>query len=308
MNVRLGTRGSRLALVQCEQVAAALRAHGARVEVVVIRTSGDRLAQVALADFGGKALFVKEIEEALLASQVDVGVHSLKDMPAALPAGLVLAAFPAREDPADVLLTRGPGGWDGLPRGARVGTSSLRRQALVLARRPDLRPEPIRGNVETRIEKLGAGACDATILAAAGLRRLGLAPPHLTALPVEEFVPAVGQGILAVEAREADREVLELLRRLDDTRSRSEAVAERAFLERLGADCHTPVAGHARHDGSALTLTGVVASLDGMTVVRSQATGEPRKAEQLGASVAEELLAKGAKALLDASRGRSGGD
>jgi hydroxymethylbilane synthase len=303
MNVRLGTRGSRLALVQCEQVAAALRAHGARVEVVVIRTSGDRLAQVALADFGGKALFVKEIEEALLAGQVDVGVHSLKDMPAALPAGLVLAAFPAREDPADVLLTRGPGGWDGLPRGARVGTSSLRRQALVLARRPDLRPEPIRGNVETRIEKLGAGACDATILAAAGLRRLGLAPPHLTALPVEEFVPAVGQGILAVEAREADREVLELLRRLDDTRSRSEAVAERAFLERLGADCHTPVAGHARHDGSALTVTGVVASLDGMTVVRSQATGEPRKAEQLGASVAEELLAKGAKALLDASRG-----
>jgi hydroxymethylbilane synthase len=303
MNVRLGTRGSRLALVQCEQVAAALRAHGARVEVVVIRTSGDRLAQVALADFGGKALFVKEIEEALLASQVDVGVHSLKDMPAALPAGLVLAAFPAREDPADVLLTRGPGGWDGLPRGARVGTSSLRRQALVLARRPDLRPEPIRGNVETRIEKLGVGACDATILAAAGLRRLGLAPPHLTALPVEEFVPAVGQGILAVEAREADREVLELLQRLDDTRSRSEAVAERAFLERLGADCHTPVAGHARHDGSALTLTGVVASLDGMTVVRSQATGEPRKAEQLGASVAEELLAKGAKALLDASRG-----
>jgi hydroxymethylbilane synthase len=302
MNVRLGTRGSRPALVQCEQVAAALRAHGARVEVVVIRTSGDRLAQVALADFGGKALFVKEIEEALLASQVDVGVHSLKDMPAALPAGLVLAAFPAREDPADVLLTRGPGGWDGLPRGARVGTSSLRRRALVLARRPDLRPEPIRGNVETRIEKLGAGACDATILAAAGLRRLGLAPPHLTALPVEEFVPAVGQGILAVEAREADREVLELLRRLDDTRSRSEAVAERAFLERLGADCHTPVAGHARHDGSALTLTGVVASLDGLTVVRSQATGEPRKAEQLGASVAGELLAKGAKALLDASR------
>jgi hydroxymethylbilane synthase len=303
MNVRLGTRGSRLALVQCEQVAAALRGHGARVEVVVIRTSGDRLAQVALADFGGKALFVKEIEEALLAGQIDVGVHSLKDMPAALPAGLVLAAFPAREDPADVLLTRGPGGWDGLPRGARVGTSSLRRRALVLARRPDLRPEPIRGNVETRIEKLGAGACDATILAAAGLRRLGLAPPYLTALPVEEFVPAVGQGILAVEAREADREVLELLGRLDDTRSRSEAVAERAFLERLGADCHTPVAGHACHDGLQLTLTGVVASLDGMTVVRSQATGAPGQAEQLGASVAGELLAKGAKALLDASRG-----
>jgi hydroxymethylbilane synthase len=267
---------------------------------VVIRTSGDRLAQVALADFGGKALFVKEIEEALLAGQVDVGVHSLKDMPAALPAGLTLAAFPAREDPADVLLTRGPGGWDGLPRGARVGTSSLRRRALVLARRPDLRPEPIRGNVETRIEKLRAGACDATILAAAGLRRLGLDPSHSTPLPVDEFVPAVGQGILAVEAREADREVLELLGRLDDTRSRSEALAERAFLDGLGADCHTPVAGHARHDGAALTLTGVVASLDGATVLRWQASGEPREAGRLGRAVAEELLARGAKALLEA--------
>lgn len=300
MNVRLGTRGSRLALIQCEQVAAGLRAHGARAEIVVIRTSGDRLAQVALADFGGKALFVKEIEEALLAGQVDVGVHSLKDMPAALPAGLTLAAFPAREDPADVLLTRGPGGWDGLPRGARVGTSSLRRRALVLARRPDLRPEPIRGNVETRIEKLHAGACDATILAAAGLRRLGLDPPHCTPLPVDEFVPAVGQGILALEAREADREVLELLKRLDDTRSRSEALAERAFLDRLGADCHTPVAGHARHGGAALTLTGVVASLDGATVLRWQASGGLSEAERLGTAVAEELLARGAKALLDA--------
>jgi hydroxymethylbilane synthase len=300
MNVRLGTRGSRLALIQCEQVAAGLRAHGARAEIVVIRTSGDRLAQVALADFGGKALFVKEIEEALLVGQVDIGVHSLKDMPAALPAGLTLAAFPAREDPADVLLTRGPGGWDGLPRGARVGTSSLRRRALVLARRPDLRPEPIRGNVETRIEKLGAGACDATILAAAGLRRLGLDPPHCTPLPVDEFVPAVGQGILAVEAREADREVLELLKRLDDTRSRSEALAERAFLDRLGADCHTPVAGHARHDGAALVLSGVVASLDGATILRWQASGGPREAERLGTAVAEELLARGAKALLDA--------
>jgi hydroxymethylbilane synthase len=303
MNVRLGTRGSRLALVQCEQVAAALRAHGARVEIVVIRTSGDRLAQVALADFGGKALFVKEIEEALLSGQVDVGVHSLKDMPASLPAGLVLAAFPTREDPADVLLTRGPGGWAGLPPGARVGTSSLRRRALVLARRPDLRAEPIRGNVETRIEKLTAGACDATVLAAAGLRRLGLEPPNLTKLPVEEFVPAVGQGVLAIEAREADRELLELLRRLDDTRSRSEALAERTFLDRLGADCHTPVAGHARHDGPALILTGVVASLDGLTVLRSQASGAAGEAAGLGATVAEELLARGAKALLDASHG-----
>jgi hydroxymethylbilane synthase len=303
MKLRLGTRGSRLALAQCEEVADALRATGADVEIVVIKTSGDRLAQVALADFGGKALFVKEIEEALLGGQVDVGVHSLKDMPAALPAGLTLGAYPPREDPGDVLLTRAPGGWDALPAGAAVGTSSLRRRALVLARRPDLRTKPIRGNVETRVDKLAAGAYDAIVLASAGLRRLGVDPPHVTPLDVGEFVPAVGQGILAVEAREADREVLELLRRLDDTRSRSEALAERAFLSRLGADCHTPVAGHAQSDGSALTLTGVVASLDGTTMLRAGATGPSREAERLGVALADELLAKGAKALLDASHG-----
>lgn len=303
MKLRLGTRGSRLALVQCEEVADALRATGADVEIVVIKTSGDRLAEIALADFGGKALFVKEIEEALLGGQVDVGVHSLKDMPAALPAGLTLGAYPPREDPGDVLLTRAPGGWDALPAGAAVGTSSLRRRALVLARRPDLRTKPIRGNVETRVDKLAAGAYDAIVLASAGLRRLGVDPPHVTPLDVGEFVPAVGQGILAVEAREADREVLELLRRLDDTRSRSEALAERAFLSRLGADCHTPVAGHAQTDGSALTLTGVVASLDGTTMLRAGATGPSREAERLGVALADELLAKGAKALLDASHG-----
>ncbi|HZP38311.1 MAG TPA: hydroxymethylbilane synthase [Methylomirabilota bacterium] len=303
MRVRLGTRGSRLALVQCEQVAAALRAHGARPETVVIRTTGDRLAHAALADFGGKALFVKEIEEALLAGRIDVGVHSLKDMPGVLPAGLVLAAFPAREDPADVLLSRSPGGWDALPARARVGTSSPRRRALILARRADLRPEPIRGNVETRIGKLAAGEYDATVLAAAGLRRLGLAPEHLTPLPVDEFVPAVGQGILAVEAREADRELLELLGRLDDTRSRSEALAERALLRRLGADCHTPVAGHARHEGAMLVVTGVVASVDGGTVLRARVAGAPAEAVGLGTAAAEELIAQGARALLDASHG-----
>ncbi len=303
MKVRLGTRGSRLALVQCEQIAAALRAFGAQPETVVIRTSGDRLAQAALADFGGKALFVKEIEEALLAGRIDAGVHSLKDMPGVLPGGLALAAFPAREDPADVLLSRGPGGWGALPPRARVGTSSPRRRALTLARRPDLRPEPIRGNVETRIGKLAAGEYDATILAAAGLRRLGLTPGHLTPLPVEEFVPAVGQGILAVEAREADRELLELLGRLDDTRSRSEALAERALLRGLGADCHTPVAGHARHERDALVVTGIVASLDGRTVLRARVDGAPAEAAGLGAAVAEKLMAQGAKALLDASHG-----
>jgi hydroxymethylbilane synthase len=301
MKLRIGTRGSRLALVQAEEVAAALRADGASVEVEVIKTSGDRLAQVALADFGGKALFVKEIEEALLTRRVDVGVHSLKDMPTALPAGLLLAAFPRREDPRDVLLTRSAGGWDSLPAGARVGTSSLRRRAMVLARRADLRAEPIRGNVETRLEKLHDGAYDALIIAAAGLKRLGIHPPAATILEVDEFVPAVGQGILAVEAREADREVLEFLHRLDDTRGRSEALAERAFLARLGADCHTPVAAHARLDRGQLRVIGLVASVDGQTMLRAAAIGSAAAAATLGTAVADDLLAKGAKALLDAS-------
>lgn len=303
MKIRLGTRGSRLAVVQGERVAASLRARGAEVELVVIRTSGDRLAQVALADFGGKALFVKEIEEALLAGQVDVGVHSLKDMPSELPDALTLGAFPLREDPGDVLLGRRDGGWDALPPGAVVGTSSPRRRAMVLSRRPDLRTEPIRGNVETRLEKLRAGAYDALIMAAAGLKRLELRPPHRTPLDPTEFVPAVGQGVLAVEARQADRELLELLRGVDDTRTRLAALAERAFLARLGAGCHTPVAAHARLDGDALLLTGMVSSPDGATMLRATIEGPGATGERLGVVLADELLAKGAKAVLDASRG-----
>jgi hydroxymethylbilane synthase len=303
VTLRVGTRGSRLAVVQASWVADALRRLGAEVELVPIKTSGDRLAQVALADFGGKALFVKEIEEALLAHRVDVGVHSLKDMPAALPAGLVLAAFPPREDARDVLITRGGGGLDALPRGARVGTSSLRRRILLLARRPDLAIEPIRGNVETRLAKLDRGEYDALVMAGAGLKRLGVVPAHSWLLQTEEFLPAVGQGILGVEARQADREMLELLRRLDDTRTRMQAVAERSFLLALGAGCHTPVAGYARLEGDALTISGLVASLDGATVLQSSVSGPGAAAEALGRKLADELLARGAGPLLEASGG-----
>lgn len=302
MRIRLGTRGSRLAVVQSEAVAASLRARGAEVEIVVIRTSGDRLAQVALADFGGKALFVKEIEEALLAGQVDVGVHSLKDMPSELPDALTLGAFPPREDPGDVLLGRREGGWEALPAGAVVGTSSPRRRAMVLAWRPDLRTEPIRGNVDTRLEKLRGGAYDALIMAAAGLRRLGLSPTYSTPLDPTDFVPAVGQGVLAVEARQADRELLELLRGVDDTRTRLAALAERAFLARLEAGCHTPVAAYGRLDDATLVLTGVVSSPDGATMLRATIEGPAATGERLGVALADELLAKGAKAVLDASR------
>ncbi len=300
MRLRLGTRGSRLAVAQSGQVADALRARGAEIEMVVIRTSGDRLADVALADFGGKALFVREIEEALLDGRVDAGVHSLKDMPAVLPDGLRLAAYPPREDPRDVLLTRSGGGLDELPRGARVATSSLRRRALLLTRRPDLSIEPIRGNVDTRLRKLDEGLCDGLVMARAGLERLGLKPKHAQPLPVEEFLPAVGQGILGLEARTADGEVLEALRGVDHAGTRMQALAERAFLRRLGAGCHTPVAGHARIDGDAISIAGLVASLDGATVLSGEVSGPGSQAEELGERLAAELLARGARALLDA--------
>jgi hydroxymethylbilane synthase len=305
VRLRLGTRGSRLALAQATSVADGLAVLGVETEVVVIRTSGDRLAQVALADFGGKALFVKEIEEALIEHRIDVGVHSLKDVPGIVPSGLCLAAFPRREDPRDSLVTRDKGSLRDVPHGATVGTSSLRRRILLLSSRPDLRVEPIRGNVETRLSKLASGTYDALVLAQAGLDRLGLQPAHAIALPVDEFVPAVGQGILGIEMREDATEARELVSRLDDVRTRIEALAERAFLGRLGAGCHTPVAGHAHLDGEALTVTGLVASLDGSTVLRSSIGGLPSSAESLGEKLAEELLARGAGALLESGGGRA---
>lgn len=298
MRVRLGTRGSPLALAQVDSVAGLLRGRGAEVEVVPIRTSGDRLAHVALADLGGKALFVKEIEDALLQDRIDAGVHSLKDLPGALPPGLTVGAYPQREDPADVLVTREPGGLDRLPAGARVGTSSPRRRALLAQVRPDLIAEPIRGNVDTRLRKLQEGLYDALLLARAGLTRLGLAPAHLEALPVDTFVPAVGQGTLAIETRESDREMLELLQAVDDTVARTAAAAERAFLARLGAGCHTAVAGHARIDRDSLTLTAVVASPDGRAFLRTRRDGPAAAAAEIGVRVAEELLARGARQIL----------
>jgi hydroxymethylbilane synthase len=303
VRLRLGSRGSRLALAQTAEVAAELRRQGVEIDIAVIKTSGDHLAEVALADFGGKALFVKEIEEALLGMRVDAGIHSLKDMPALLPDGLVLAAYPMREDPRDVLVTRDGAGLDELRPGARVGTSSLRRRALLLHRRPDLRAEVIRGNVDTRLRKLDEGQYDAIVVAQAGLERLGLRPSHAVPMPAEEFLPAVGQGILGVEARAGDAEVLEVLRTVDHTETRMAALAERAFLTRLGAGCHTPVAGFARLEGDTVSLAGLVASPDGKTVIRGSADGPAARAEATGRRLAEDLLARGAAELLDAHPG-----
>ncbi|HEV8142716.1 MAG TPA: hydroxymethylbilane synthase [Methylomirabilota bacterium] len=292
--IRIGTRASTLALAQATSVATALRAQGHESEIVPMRTEGDRLATARLAAVGGKGLFVREIEDALLAGSIDVAVHSLKDLPAELPDGLTLAAFPTREDPRDVVVTRRHGGIAGLPAGAVVGTSSPRRRALLLAARPDLAVEPLRGNVDTRLRKLETGACDGVVLAAAGLRRLGVTPPHAELLAVDAFVPAVGQGVLGLEARTDDERVRASLARLDDRATRACALAERAFLARLGASCVTPIAGHASIEGGTLVMLALVVSEDGQRILRQHGTALPAEAVALGCRLADALLDQGA--------------
>jgi hydroxymethylbilane synthase len=293
--IRVGTRGSVLALAQARSVADAL--DGEQVEIVPLRTEGDRLADARLAVLGGKGLFVREIEEALLRGEIDLAVHSLKDLPAESPAGLRLAAFPRREDARDVLVGRQPVTVATLPPRARIGTSSPRRRALLLAERPDLTVEPIRGNVDTRLRKLEAEGWDAIVLAAAGLRRLGLAPAHGQALDPEVFVPAVGQGIIAVESRAGDAKTQAALARIDDAATRACALAERAYLSRLGASCNTPMAAHARLQGGALRMAAVVASEDGRQLLRAGGSAAPGDAEKLGRDLADELLTRGAAAI-----------
>jgi hydroxymethylbilane synthase len=295
--MRIGTRASTLAQAQARLVARRLAAAGRTVEIVPLRTEGDRLAEARLAGVGGKGLFVREIEQALLEARIDVAVHSLKDLPARIPDGLVLAAFPEREDPRDVLVARAPGGLDALGPGATLGTSSPRRRALALALRPDLAVEPIRGNVDTRLRKLEEGAFDAIVLAAAGLRRLGLTPPHAVTLPIDVWVPAVGQGILGVEARAADGAACAALAALDHPPTRAAALAERAYLARLGASCVTPMAAHARLADDRLVLDAMVASEDGREILRGRLEGAAAEAETLGRRLAETLLGRGAAAV-----------
>ena len=308
MKIRIGTRSSTLALAQARAVGAGLEAGGATVDIVAMRTEGDRRIGARLAEVGGKGLFVREIEEALIGGRIDVAVHSLKDVPADLPDGLGLAAFPAREDPRDVLVTADGAGLDGLPAGATIGTSSLRRRALLLAARPDLVVEPLRGNVDTRLAKLAAGECDGIVLAAAGLRRLALTPAHVHALSVETFVPAVGQGILAVEVRTADAAIRRAVEGLDHADTRACALAERSYLRRLGASCNTPMAAHAILDRSGerprLRMMALVASEDGRRILRADAAGAPADAADVGRGLAELLLDRGAEAVtaLDPSR------
>jgi hydroxymethylbilane synthase len=303
MRIRIATRKSPLAVWQAEHVGSLLRAQhaGAEIELVELMTKGDKILDQALSKVGGKDLFVKEIEEALLDGRADVAVHSLKDMPTVLPEGLVIGAFPEREDPRDALVSLQGYTIATLPHGAKVATSSLRRQAQLLRRRPDLSISPIRGNVQTRLRKLAEHGFDATVLALAGLVRLGLANVVSEVLEPEVSLPAIGQGILAVETRAGERA---LVAGLDDPRSRTAATAERGFLHRLRGGCQVPIAAFARVGEAALSLRGLVASLDGAVVFEDVIEGPNAEAETLGARLADRLLERGAGRVLDALAGR----
>ena len=294
--LRIGTRGSPLALAQARQVRARLaQAHGLdpeRIALEVIRTTGDRVRDRPLAEVGGKGLFTKEIEEALAAGAVDLAVHSAKDMPTVLPDGLIIAATLPREDPRDVFISRKATTLHDLPAGASVGTASLRRQALVKRLRRDLNVVPFRGNVETRLRKLDAGEVDATLLALAGLKRLGLAAAATSILSVDEFLPAVGQGIIAIETRVADTRVHELLGAINDRDSAAALICERAFLAVLEGSCRTPIAGHAAISGGRLEFRGLIAKPDGSAHLDSARAGALADAARLGAEAGSELRSR----------------
>jgi hydroxymethylbilane synthase len=291
--LRIGTRGSPLALAQAGMVRDRLAAaHGLapdRIEIRTIRTTGDTIRDRPLTEAGGKGLFTKEIEEALAGGAIDLAVHSAKDMPTMLPAGLIIAAVLPREDPRDVFISRKAGTLRALPQGAVVGTASLRRQALVRRLRPDLAVVPLRGNVETRLRKLDAGDVDATLLALAGLKRLGLADAATELLAADDFIPAVGQGIIAIEARENDTGTRTRLAAIDHADSMTVLIAERAFLAELDGSCRTPIAGHAVIAGGRLHFNGLIAKPDGSTCLLAERDGAASDAAGLGADAGREL-------------------
>ena len=296
--LRLGTRGSRLAMAQSNWVKERIEAKGLKVEIVPIKTLGDKILDVPLSRVGGKGLFVKEIEEALLRGDIDLAVHSMKDVPAELPEGLGLVVFPKREDPRDALISRGDLNIGDLPKGARVGTSSLRRSAQLLNLRNDLSIVSLRGNVDTRLRRLRDGGLDAIVLACAGLRRLGYADIISYGLEWEYFLPAAGQGALGLEAREDDGPTIEAIAFLNDSTTELVVRAERAFLKELEGGCQVPIACHAELDGDLIRIAGMVSELDGSRVVRDQIKAGKSAPEAGGVELAERLKAMGALEIL----------
>lgn len=305
--VRIGTRGSALAVVQAERVAAEVRRRYSELAPVLvkIKTSGDKFAQIPLSRVGGKGLFIKEIEEALQAEQVDLAVHSMKDVPTEIAAGLTIAAILEREDPSDALISRRGIKLDALPAGARIGTSSLRRQAQLLRYRPDLTVIPLRGNLDTRLGKLGSEGLDALVVATAGVNRLGRQEEITEILPAEISLPAVGQGALGLEIRATDQKMHDLVGPMSHRPSVLTIGAERAFLARLGGGCQVPIAAHAELNGDQLRLKALVAAPDGTVMVRGEREGPSILAEGIGIGLAEDLLRRGADRILQELSGIS---
>ena len=294
--LRIGSRGSQLALWQANHVAGLLREHGHTVEIEVIKTTGDKITEVALAKVGTKGMFTKEIEEALAEKRVDLAVHSLKDVPTDLAQEFELAAIMKREDPRDAFISVKFSSLEDLPRGAKVGTSSLRRQCQLKAMRPDLEVFPVRGNVDTRLRKLESGEYDAIILAAAGVQRLGLEKHVRSRISADVMCPAVGQGALAIESRRADAHTHALLAFLNDADTRAAIECERALLGSLGGGCQVPIGAYAEKRAGRLYLRAMVGRPDGSLILREQADGD--SAEKLGREVAQTLLWRGGDKIL----------
>jgi len=305
--IRLGSRGSTLALWQAEHVREQVeRRTGRSVEITRIKTTGDVILDVPLSKVGGKGLFVKEIEEAMLSGRIDFAVHSMKDVPTDLPAGLEISCITRREDPRDAFLSVRYERFEDLPAGARVGTSSLRRQTQLLGLRPDLSIDQLRGNLDSRIRKMEEGKYDAILLAAAGLLRLGWDAKIRQYIPVDVSVPAIGQGALGIEIRSGDERTREALAFLDDRETSLAVRAERGFLKRLEGGCQVPIAAHGTVIGDTVTLSGLIGKPDGSRILRGSRGGSVSDPGAIGVALAEELLARGGREILDEVYRQSG--
>jgi hydroxymethylbilane synthase len=300
--LKIGTRGSKLALWQANWVKSSLEAKHplCSIELEIIKTKGDKILDVPLAKVGGKGLFVKEIEEALLDGRIDIAVHSMKDMPGEIPEGLCIGAIPKRETPQDVLISKDKTPFSKLGPGARIGTSSLRRKAQLLHARPDLVVLPLRGNLDTRLKKLETENIDAIVLAAAGVKRLGLEKRITEYLDENIMLPAVGQGALCIEIRENDTEVDAIVTALEHPQTRMVILGERAFLNRLEGGCQVPIAAYGQIDENLLTLSGLVATVDGKNLFKENITGPEDSSESIGIELAERLISMGAEKIIQA--------
>jgi len=298
--IKIGTRGSKLALWQANWVKSVLEEKFPQhtVELIIIKTQGDKILDVPLAKVGGKGLFVKEIEQALLTRHIDIAVHSMKDMPAEIPDGLCIGAVPERENPSDVFISRSGLGFKELDSGSIIGTSSLRRGAQLRHVRPDIVIQPLRGNLDTRFKKLESENLDAIVVAAAGVKRLNLEHKIIEYLDPNIVLPAIGQGALCIEIRNDDATVGLLVESMDHEPTRTVVKAERAFLNRLEGGCQVPIAGHGKINKERLILTGLVAEIDGTQMIKGEKSGPLDSAEAIGIDLAEELLAGGAAEIL----------